>query len=82
MFVGRTGRVKSQSSNINDLFNSIYNIILNLPDRTVIYPGHHYGHVKSITLKDNTILSNFFQCSNLDQFVFVMEKFENSKRKN
>lgn len=82
MFVGRTGRVKSQSSNIKDLFDSIYNIILNLPDKTRIYPGHHYGHVKSITLKNNIILSNFFKCSSFEQFVSTMEKFENSKRKN
>ena len=27
MFVGRTGRIKSKSSSINDLFNSIYDII-------------------------------------------------------
>ena len=82
MFVGRTGRIKSKSSSINDLFNSIYDIILTLPGRTMIYPGHHYGHIRSITLKDNIMLSNFFQCSDFDQFVSVMEKFENTKRKN
>ena len=31
MFVGRTGRVKSATSNIEELYNSIYKILLQLP---------------------------------------------------
>ena len=80
MFVGRTGRVKSISSNIIHLYDSIYNIILKLPASTIIFPGHHYGHKKSISIKDNIVLSDFFRCNNFEEFSKVMDKFE--KRKN
>ena len=82
MFVGRTGRIKSDSSNIDDLYNSIYNIILELNKNTMIYPGHHYGHKQSISLCDNIILSNFFRCTNKKEFYEVMEKFEKNKGNN
>jgi len=79
IFVGRSGRTKDKKSNIKDLYNSIYNIILNLPEKTVIYPGHHYGYKKSITIKENIICSNFFNCKNFKEFNDVMNDFE-SKR--
>ena len=79
MFVGRSGRTKDKKSNIQDLYNSIYNIILQLPLNTIIYPGHHYGYVKSISIKDNIVCSNFFNCKNFQEFNNVMIDFE-SKR--
>lgn len=79
MFVGRSGRTKDKRSNIKDLYNSIYNVILNLPKNTMIYPGHHYGYVKAITIKDNIVCSKFFNCKNFEEFNDVMINFE-SKR--
>jgi len=76
VFVGRTGRVKSSTSNIEDLYNSVYEIILTLPQDTIIYPGHHYGYSPTITIKENIQNSNFFQCKSLDEFVVIMKNFE------
>ena len=76
VFVGRTGRVKSPTSNIVDLYNSVYKIILTLPSNTRIYPGHHYGHSLTITIKNNIQNSNFFQCKSLNEFIVLMQKFE------
>ena len=76
IFVGRTGRTRSKRSNIRDLYNSVYKIILKLPQDTIIFPGHHYGHKLSISIKENIRISNFFQCNNLVEFKKVMENFE------
>jgi len=76
MFVGRTGRTIDRTSNINNLYNSIYNIILNLPKQTMIYPGHHYGYSQFISIHDNIVCSDFFRCKTLDEFIKIMEKFE------
>ena len=76
VFVGRTGRTKDPQSNIKDLYNSIYNIILKLPQDTMVYPGHHYGYVKFISIKDNIICSDFFKCKTFNQFKKVMDNFE------
>ena len=80
MFVGRTGRTIGAKSSISHLYNSIYDEILSLPQRTVIYSGHHYGYKKSITLKENISISSFFQCHSKDEFIHVMEKYEKNRR--
>jgi glyoxylase-like metal-dependent hydrolase (beta-lactamase superfamily II) len=79
IFVGRTGRTISLKSNIKDLYNSVYNIILNLPRETIIYPGHHYGHVPFITIQENITLFDFFSCNNFNKFCLVMENFEKNR---
>ena len=79
VFVGRTGRTISGGSDISDLYNSIYKIILQLPLNTVIYPGHHYGLSKTITIQDNIKHSNFFSCKTLDEFILTMKRFEDNR---
>ena len=79
MFVGRTGRTMSKESNIKDLYNSTYDIILKLPLKTIIYPGHHYGYKKNIILNDNIKLSKFFQCKSFKDFILVMQNYEISR---
>ena len=79
MFVGRTGRTIGSKSNIAKLYSSIYDKILKLSSKTQIYPGHHYGFKKSISLIDNIRLSPFFQCKSLSEFIMVMENYEKSR---
>ena len=81
MFVGRTGRTIGKKSNISHLYSSIYQQILTLPNNTKIYPGHHYGYTTNISLKENIMLSPFFQCSSEDEFIMVMEDYEKGRRK-
>ena len=82
VFVGRTGRTIGVKSNISHLYNSIYNEILKLPEKTMVYPGHHYGYKKQITLKENISLSSFFSCKSEDEFIGVMDNFEQNRRIN
>ncbi len=81
IFVGRTGRTISSRSSISDLYSSVYDILLKLPPKTMIYPGHHYGFSKSISIKENIRLSDFFQCKNLDEFRIIMNNYENNRKK-
>ena len=39
---------------IKDLYQSVYEKILQLPSNTTIYPGHHYGYSKTITIYKRT----------------------------
>ena len=80
MFVGRTGRTISSGSQIEDLYNSIYNILLKLPSSTLIHPGHNYGFSKTCTLKENIKYSSFFQCKNFTEFKLVMENYERNRK--
>lgn len=81
MFVGRTGRTISTDSNIEDLYHSVYKRLLTLPEDTLVYPGHHYGFSKEITLRKNKVLSNFFQCNNFDEFKNIMASYEKNRRR-
>ena len=81
MFVGRTGRTISSGSNIKELYDSTYEILLKLPSDTVIFPGHHYGYRKDIILRENIKLSDFFQCKSFSEFDSVMKKFEESRKR-
>ena len=79
MFVGRTGRTISNTSNIEQLYDSVYNRLLILPDNTLIYPGHHYGYKANISIKNNIKLFDFFQCKSLPEFKKIMINFEKNR---
>ena len=81
VFIGRTGRTISNGSNIEDLYHSVYNIILKIPHETIIYPGHHYGFSPHEKLSFNIKNSNFFQCRNLNEFIEIMNNFEKNRKK-
>ena len=81
IFIGRTGRTVSSHSDINDLYDSLYNIIFSIPDETMILPGHHYGYSQKETLKFNKETSKFFQCDDKNEFKKVMEEFEKNRKK-
>ena len=79
IFVGRTGRTISNKSDIKQLYHSVYKKILSLPQNTIIYPGHHYGFSKTITIGENIRLFDFFSCKSLQEFEKIMEKFEKNR---
>ena len=79
MFVGRSGRVKSPSSDIKQLYHSIYDKLLTLPKNTMIYPGHHYGYSPCITIQKNIELFDFFSCQTFLEFVSIMKNFEKNR---
>ena len=79
IFVGRTGRTVCHTSNIKDLYESVYNKILQLPGNTLIYPGHNYGFKQNITIKENIELFDFFSCNNFEEFHHIMDNFEKNR---
>ncbi len=79
LFVGRTGRVISKESNIEDLYESVYNKILKMPLNTRIFPGHNYGKKDTITLENNIKISPLLQAKNFKDFQLKMEHYELSR---
>ena len=82
VFVGRTGRVISSGSNLEELYSSVYERILTLPDHIRIYPGHHYGNKKSISLRNNIKESPLLQANSLDDFSKKMDEYEENRKTN
>ena len=76
LFVGRTGRTISKGSDIKKLYKSVYDTILDLPESTMIYPGHDYGTKMSITIKENISISPLLQAEDEDDFIKRMAQYE------
>ena len=76
LFVGRTGRTISKGSNIKKLYKAVYDTILDLPESTMIYPGHDYGTKMSITIKENISISPLLQAEDEDDFIKRMAQYE------
>lgn len=76
LFVGRTGRTISKGSDIKKLYKSVYGTILNLPESTIIYPGHDYGPKMSITIKENISISPLLRAEDEDDFIKRMAQYE------
>ncbi len=51
LFVGECGRTDLPGGNPGDMYDSLFQKILNLPDSTEIYPGHDYGSKPSSTIE-------------------------------
>ncbi len=80
IFVGRTGRVTSDRSSIEQLYKSVYDIILQLPQNVRIYPGHDYGKKPTLSLEENVRISNLLQATDLDDFKRKMEEYELNRK--
>lgn len=80
LFIGRTGRVKSPKSNLEDLYTSLKEKVLPLPEELTIYPGHNYGPEPYRTLREEREHNRFLQAGSLKDFIAVMDDFERSKQ--
>lgn len=80
LFVGRTGRTVAARSSIRDLYRSIQRI-KRLDPETRIHPGHDYGPQPTTTLARELTDNPFLAASDEEEFVRVMERYEQSRRR-
>ena len=66
---------------MKDLNKILYDILLKLPQETMILSGHDYGEIKFDTIGANIKKSAFFSCKNFEQFLLVMNNYEKSRKK-
>ncbi|MBS1271035.1 MAG: Hydroxyacylglutathione hydrolase GloC [Candidatus Marinimicrobia bacterium] len=79
LFIGRTGRTTSPKSDTRELFHSVKDKLLTLPDETVIYPGHNYGEKPHNTLGNEKENNQFLQAESADEFEKIMQEYEESR---
>ena len=79
LFVGRTGRTVSAGSDPRQLYQSVYNKILDLPKNTIIYPGHDYGPKMTISIDENIALSPLLRAEDEDDIVHRMVEYEDER---
>ena len=69
LFVGGCGRADLSGSDPQQLYSSLFNKLLTLPDETEVYPGHDYGDVPSSTIGVERRENRFLKTASLDEFV-------------
>jgi glyoxylase-like metal-dependent hydrolase (beta-lactamase superfamily II) len=63
LFIDDCGRTDLPGGSIIQMFNTLHNVIMNLPGKLIIYPGHDYGNKPYDTLEkqkktNKTLLAN------------------------
>lgn len=71
LFVGGCGRADFPDSNPIDLYNSLRNRLMVLPDNTKIYPGHNYGDTVVSTIGIEKESNKYLTCKSLDEFLKI-----------
>lgn len=69
LFIDGCGRCDLPSSNINAMYNTLFNVLLRLPESTIIYPGHNYSTKKTDTLKNQKTTNRFLTSKNEKEFI-------------
>lgn len=69
LFIDGCGRCDLPYSDPKVMYNSLYNILMKLPDETVIYPGHHYGPTPTDTIGHQKQTNPYLQAHSLKEFL-------------
>lgn len=69
LFVGGCGRADLPRSNPNDLYKSLFEKVLSLPDSTEIYPGHDYGPTPTSTIEREKRENPYLKCESREAFI-------------
>jgi hydroxyacylglutathione hydrolase len=69
LFIDGVGRCDLPGGNAKVMYQSLSNIIMKLPDETVVYPGHNYGPTPTDTIGRQKQTNPYLQCNNLNEFL-------------
>ena len=69
LFIDGCGRCDLPGSDPKKMYNSLYNVLMKLPDSTVVYPGHNYGSVPFASLGSLKKTNPYLTCKSLEEFL-------------
>jgi glyoxylase-like metal-dependent hydrolase (beta-lactamase superfamily II) len=69
LFIDGCGRCDLPGGDPKVMYQSLYNIIMKLPDETVVYPGHNYGITPTDTVGHQKQTNPYLQCHSLKEFL-------------
>ena len=69
LFIDGCGRCDLPGGDPRAMYKSLTNVILKLPDETIIYPGHNYGPVPTDTLAGQKQTNPYLQCASMEDFL-------------
>ena len=72
LFIGACGRVDLPGGNAEELYYSLTQKLMALPDDTILFPGHNYSDRPTSTLGEEKQSNPYFQFHSLKQFLAAM----------
>lgn len=72
LFVGTCGRVDLPGGDAKELYRSLVDVLRNLDDDLIMYPGHNYGSTATSTLKTQKKLNFVMQPRTEMEFLEIM----------
>ena len=81
LLINGTGRTDFQNGSSHDAYNSLFNKLLKLPEKTLVYPAHDYNGKKNSTIENEKKTNPRLQVSSVEEYVEIMNNLnlENPK---
>jgi len=72
LFLGSCGRVDLPGSDPEAMYRSLNQTLKQLPDETLLYPGHLYSSDPASTMGDQKATNPYLRVTSLDQFLMFL----------
>ena len=72
LLINGTGRTDFQSGNSYEAYDSLFNKLLKLPEKTLVYPAHDYNGKKHSTIENEKKNNPRLQVNSADEYADIM----------
>ena len=72
LLINGTGRTDFQSGNSLDAYDSLFNKLLKLPEKTLVYPAHDYNGKINSTIENEKNNNPLLQVNSKDEYAEIM----------
>ena len=72
LLINSTGRTDFQNGNSYDAYDSLFNRLLKLPEKTLVYPAHDYNRKKYSTIENEKNNNPRLQVSSKEEYAEIM----------
>ena len=69
IFIDGCGRCDLPGGSAKKMYESLYNILMKLPDETLLYTGHNYGPKPFATLASQKKSNPYLRCTSMEEFL-------------
>jgi len=73
LLINATGRTDFQSGSSYDAYDSLFNKLLKLPEKTLVYPAHDYNGKKYSTIESEKSNNPRLQVSSKEEYAEIMD---------
>ena len=81
LLINGTGRTDFQNGSSYDAYESLFNKLLKLPEKTLVYPAHDYNGKKFSTIKNEKNNNPRLQVNSKEEYAKIMENLKLSNPK-